>query len=87
VVLVYSVYRHTHKHNELFSKLSVGLGLGIHVYFVRLFRFRIVCVFWFSLDYVVLSLFAFVVVGLVSSVSHEERDERLRNDQFSTEWT
>jgi len=32
---------------------------------LSLFRFSILCVFWFSLDYFVLELFAFVVSGLV----------------------
>ena len=54
-----------------FLKISVGLG------FVRLFRFSILCVFfWFSLDYFVLVLFAFVVLGLVSSVLHQESREK-----------
>jgi len=30
--------------------MSVGLGLRL-VFFVHLFRFNILCVFWFSLDY------------------------------------
>jgi len=51
---------------EQFLQVSVGLGLGL--VFVGLFRFRILCVFWFRLDYAVLVLFAFVVLGLVSSV-------------------
>ena len=40
--------------------------------------------FWFSLDYFVLVLFAFVVLGLVSSVLHQEIGwgERLQNDLF-----
>jgi len=48
--------------------MSVGLGLV----FVCLFRFSILCVFWFRLDYFVLMLFAFVVFGLVSSRLHQE---------------
>jgi len=46
--------------HEQFLKMSVGLGLV----FVNLFRF----VFWFSVDYFVLVLFASVVLRLVSSV-------------------
>jgi len=50
--------------------MSVGLGLGL--VFCGLFRFSILCVFWFSLDYFVLVLFAFVVLGLVSTVLRQE---------------
>ena len=49
---------------EQFLKFNVRLGLV----FVHLFRFSILCIFCFSLDYFVLVLFAFVVLGLVSSV-------------------
>ena len=43
------------------------------IVFVREFWFSMLCVFfWFSLDYVVLVLFAFVVLGLVSSVLRQE---------------
>jgi len=57
---------HTHMH-EQFLKMSVGLGLDL--IFVHLFRFSILCVFFrFSLDCLVLVLFAFVVFGLVYSV-------------------
>ena len=46
--------------------MSVGLVLSL--VFIYLFRFSILCVFfWFSLDYFV-PVFAFVVFGLVSSV-------------------
>ena len=48
------------------------MALGPGLVFVRLFRFIIICVFWFSLDYFVLVLFAFVVLGLVSSVLSQE---------------
>jgi len=62
---------------EQFLKRSVGFV------FVHLFRFRvsILCVFWFILDYFVLVLFAFVVLGLVSAVLREQIgwEERLRN--------
>ena len=46
------------------------------------------CVFWLSLDYFVLLLFAFVVLGLVSSVLRQEIgwEEHLRNDLFCVEW-
>jgi len=42
----------------------------------------------FSVDYFVLVLFAFVVLGLVSSVLSQEIDweERIRNDLFCVEW-
>ena len=52
----------THTH-EQFLQMSVGLGLG--VVFVHLFRFSILCVLGFSLDYFLLMLFAFVVLDLV----------------------
>ena len=44
--------------------------------------------FWFSLDYFVSVLFAFVVLDLVSSVLHQVIgwQERLRNDLFCVEW-
>jgi len=58
---------HTYTY-ELFLTLSVGLGLV----FVHLFKFNILCVFWFSLDCFVLLLFAFVVFDLVSSVLCQE---------------
>jgi len=53
---------------EQFLIISVGLGLV----FVYLFRFIILCVFWSSLDYFVLLLFVFVVLGLVFSVVYQE---------------
>jgi len=63
--------------------MSVGLGLV----FVHLFRFSILF-FWFSLDYFVLVLFAFIVLGLVYSVLCQEIgwEEHLRNDLFCVEW-
>ena len=44
--------------------------------------------FWFSLDYFVLVLFAFVLVGLVFSVLCQEIgwEERLQSDLFCVEW-
>ena len=44
--------------------------------------------FWFSLNYFVLVLFAFVVLDLVSSVLCQEIgwEEHLRNDLFCVEW-
>ena len=44
--------------------------------------------FWFSIDYFVLVLFAAVVLGLVSSLLCQEIgwEEHLRNDPFSVEW-
>ena len=56
---------------------------------MHLFRFSILFVFfWFSLDYFVLVLFAFVVLRLVSSVLCQEIgwEELLRNDLFCVEW-
>jgi len=54
-------------------EMSVGFSLGL--VFVRLFRFSILCVFfWFSLDYFVFVLFAFVVLDLVSSVLRQLGD-------------
>jgi len=50
--------------------MSVGLGLGL--VFVCLFRFSILCVFWFSLDYFVRVLCFFVLV-IYSSVLSQER--------------
>jgi len=49
---------------------------------------RIFCVFWFSLDYLVLVLFAFVVFGLASLVLRQEIgwEDHLRNDLFCVEW-
>jgi len=41
--------------------------------------------FWFSLDYFVLVLFAFVVLGLVSSMLCQEI-KRLQNNLFCVEW-
>jgi len=79
------VHNDTHTH-EQFLKMTAGLGLGL--VFVRLFRFSILCVFWFSLDYFVLVSFAFVTLGLVSSVLRQEigLEERLRNDLFCVKW-
>jgi len=47
--------------------------------------------FWFSLqlvDYIVLALFAYVVLALVSSVLCQEigGEERVRNDLFCVKW-
>jgi len=52
--------------------------------FACLFRFTILCVFCFSLDCFVLVLFAFVVLGLVSSVlcQYVGLEEHLQNDIF-----
>jgi len=49
--------------------MSAGLGLGLVFCICLGLAF---CVFWFSLDYFVLVLFAFVVLGLVSSVLCQE---------------
>jgi len=51
--------------------------------------FSILCAFfWFSLDYFVIALFAFVVLGLVSSVLRQEVgwEEHLRNDLLCVKW-
>ena len=67
--------------------MSVGLGLGL--VFMCLCLGLACCVFFcFSLDYFVLLLFAFVVLGLVSSVLSQEIgwEERLQNDVFCHEW-
>jgi len=47
------------------TKTSVSLGLGLVS--VRLFTFSILCVVWFSLDFI-LVWFAFVVLDFISSV-------------------
>ena len=55
---------------------------------MHLFRFSIWSVFFsFSLDCFVL-VFAFIVLGLVSSVLSQEIgwEERLRNDPFCVKW-
>jgi len=64
------------------------LVLGLGLVFVCLFRFSILHVFSFSLDYFVLVLFAYVVLCLVSSVLSQEIgwEERLRNDLFCVRW-
>ena len=66
---------------EQFLKMSVGLGLR----FVDLFLDLSCCVFffWFSFDCFT-PVFAYVVLGLVSSVLRQEIgwEERLRNDLF-----
>ena len=72
---------------EQFLKMCVGLGLVL--VFIHLFRFNILSVFfWFSLDCFVLVLFAFVALGLVSSVLCREigYEERLRSNPFCVEW-
>ena len=54
-----------------------------------LFMFSILCVFLnFSLDYFILALFDFVVLGLISSVLRQEIGwkELPRNDLFCVEW-
>jgi len=55
---------------------------------VCLFVFSILCVFCFSLDYFVLVLFAFVELGLVSSVVCQDIgwEEHFRNDLLCVEW-
>jgi len=66
----------THTH-EQFLQVSVGLRSGL--VFVHLFRFSVLSVFWFSLDYFVLVLFAFVVLGLV----HQYYTKRLAGKNVS----
>ena len=57
----------------------MGVGLGFGLVFVCLYIFSILCVFCSSLDFC--SVFAFVVLHLVSSVLCQEvgLGERLRN--------
>ena len=45
--------------------------------------------FWFSLDYFVLALFAFVVLGLISLVLSQEFgwEEHVLNDSFVSKGT
>ena len=65
--------------------MSVGLGLGI---FLCVCLGLVFCVFLvYSLHYFVPVLYAFVVLGLVSSVLRQEIgwEERLRNDLFCVE--
>jgi len=62
-VLLYTTVVHN---DTQFSKLSVGLDLRLVI--VSLLGFSILCVFWFSFEYIVLALFAFVVLGSFSSV-------------------
>ena len=80
-----AVHSDTHTHEQLL-KTSIGLRLGLGLVFVCLFWFSILCVFWFSLGCFVL-VFAFVVLGLVSSVLCREIgwEERLRYDLFCVE--
>ena len=83
MLCVTAVHSDTHTHEQLL-KTSIGLRLGL--VFVCLFWFSIMCVFWFSIGYFVL-VFAFVVLGLVSSVLCREIgwEERLRYDLFCVE--
>jgi len=55
--------------------------------FPRLFGPCLLCAIRFSLDYFILVLFAFVVLGLVSSLLSQRIgwDERLRNELFCVE--
>jgi len=57
---------------------------------VCLFSLSILCFFfWFNLDYSVLLLFAFIVLGLASSVLRQEigsNKKRLQNHLFCVEW-
>jgi len=79
-----TVVRNDTHTREQFLKMSVGLGLVC----VDLFRFIMLCVFfWFSFDCFVL-VFAFVVLGLVSLVLCREIgwEEWLRNDLFYVQW-
>jgi len=88
VHLTYAVKYFLFIYIEQFWKRWV-LGIGLGFVFVHLFMFSI-CVFffWFRLHYFVLLLFAFVVIGLVSSVLHQEIgwEERLQSDLFCFEW-
>jgi len=70
------------------SSCSSSLLVWFRFSLVCLFVFSILCVFCFSLDYFVLVLFAFVVLGLVSSVVRQDIgwEEHFRNDLFCVEW-
>ena len=60
------VHNDTHTYKQ-FLKLSVGLRFRFSFcMFVEVEHF--VCVFWFTLGYFVLVLFAFVLLGLIFSV-------------------
>jgi len=77
------VHSCTHTHTcEQFLNFHVGLGLDFVVY---LFTFTCLCSV--NLDYSISMLFAFVVLGLVSSVPSQEIgwEERLWNDLFGVE--
>jgi len=77
------VHSDMHRH-EQFLQMSVSLGLGLVL--VHLFRLSILCVF--LVYYIVLVLFAFAVLDLVSSLLRQEIgwEERLWNDLFCIEW-
>ena len=68
-----------------FGWAAITLGIGPHsslgLFFVHLFSFSTLCAF------LVLVLFAFIVLGLDSSIPHQEIgwEERLRNDQCCVE--
>jgi len=69
--------------------MSVGLGLGLVS--VHLFRFSILCVFQFSLDYLVCSCvfcFSCVRFSLFSTVPKGWLGRRLQNDlwYFCVQW-
>jgi len=85
-VLCTTVVHNDTQTRDQFLKLSVGLGLALA--FCVCFALTSCMFFCFSLDNFVLALFAFVVLGLVSSVlSHEIAwEERLGNDPFCVEW-
>ena len=57
---------HSHTHKCKFLNLDVGLGVGF--VFVYLFTFGILCVLFVCSGYFTLVLFAFVVLGSVSSI-------------------
>jgi len=61
--------------------------LGLDLVFVCLLKFSVLCFYVFSLDCFIPVLFAFVVLGLVSSVLHQEIgwEEHLQNDLFYVE--
>jgi len=54
---------------------------------VRLFSFYILCVLWFSLDYSVAMLFAFVVISIVFFQYYAKRlaGKNVSNDLFCVE--
>jgi len=74
----------TRRVNSLIENNALPLSQAKFLYMCLGLAFS---VFWFSLDYFVLVLFAFVVLRLVSSILRQEIgwEERLQNDLFCVE--